>query len=75
MLQLDDRLHSLSPSRAYGDLMYLLQDIVALLEDQLRPLVEAESSVLVDIIYRAHLLFAASSENRTIAANGGFIAR
>lgn len=29
-----------------------LQDIVSLLEDQLKPLVEAEQSLLVDILYR-----------------------
>lgn len=34
-----------------------LQDIVALLEEQLRPLVQAELGVLVDILYRPHLLF------------------
>ena len=29
-----------------------LQDIVSVLEDHLKPLVEAELSVLVDILYR-----------------------
>lgn len=46
---------------------------MALLEDQLRPLVEAESSLLVDIMYHPHLLFAPESENRKRASNGGFI--
>lgn len=46
---------------------------MALLEDQLRPLVEAESSLLVDILYHPHLLFAVDSENRAKANNGGFI--
>ena len=45
---------------------------MALLEDQLRPLVDAESSLLVDILYHPHLLFAPDSENRTRAADGGF---
>ena len=34
-----------------------LQDIVSVLEDHLKPLVEAELSVLVDILYRPELLF------------------
>lgn len=34
-----------------------LQDIVLVLEDQLRPLVQAELSLLVDILYRPELLF------------------
>lgn len=34
-----------------------LQDIVLVLEDQLRPLVLAELSLLVDILYRPELLF------------------
>ena len=46
---------------------------MALLEDQLRPLVEAESSLLVDIMYHPHLLFAPESENRKRASNGGFV--
>ncbi|VVC34830.1 Hypothetical protein CINCED_3A015582 [Cinara cedri] len=36
-----------------------LQDIVLVLEDQLRPLVQAELSLLVDILYRPELLFPA----------------
>ena len=50
-----------------------LQDIVALLEEQLRPLVQAESSVLVDILYRPEMLFPASSESRSRCESGGFI--
>jgi len=34
-----------------------LQDIVSLLEEQLKPLVQAELSLLVDILYRPALLF------------------
>lgn len=34
-----------------------LQDIILVLEDQLRPLVQAELSLLVDILYRPELLF------------------
>jgi len=36
-----------------------LQDIILVLEDQLRPLVQAELSLLVDILYRPELLFPA----------------
>ena len=36
---------------------------------------DAESSVLVDIMYRPQLLFPPSSENRAKAAGGGFISK
>ncbi|XP_065058274.1 inositol 1,4,5-trisphosphate receptor type 1-like isoform X2 [Rhopilema esculentum] len=62
-------------SKDYRNIIEGLQDIVALLEDQLRPLVEAESSVLVDVIYRAHMLFPHSSDNRKKAIDGGFISK
>lgn len=52
-----------------------LQDIVTLLEDQLKPLVEAELSLLVDILYRSQLLFPIGTESRKICENGGFIRR
>lgn len=52
-----------------------LQDIVTLLEDQLKPLVEAELSLLVDILYRSELLFPTGTESRKVCENGGFIRR
>lgn len=52
-----------------------LQDIVTLLEDQLKPLVEAELSLLVDILYRSELLFPIGTESRKVCENGGFIRR
>lgn len=52
-----------------------LQDIVSLLEDQLKPLVEAELSLLVDILYRSELLFPAGTESRKKCESGGFIRR
>lgn len=52
-----------------------LQDIVTLLEDQMKPLVEAEQSLLVDILYRSELLFPVGTESRKICENGGFIRR
>ncbi|XP_032593574.1 inositol 1,4,5-trisphosphate receptor isoform X2 [Drosophila grimshawi] len=50
-----------------------LQDIVSLLEDQLKPVVEAELSLLVDILYRSELLFPAGTDARKRCESGGFI--
>ncbi|XP_017847479.1 inositol 1,4,5-trisphosphate receptor isoform X2 [Drosophila busckii] len=50
-----------------------LQDIVSLLEDQLKPVVEAELSLLVDILYRSELLFPAGTDSRKRCESGGFI--
>lgn len=52
-----------------------LQDILELLYNQLKPLVEAELSLLVDILYRSELLFPEGSDSRRICENGGFIRR
>lgn len=52
-----------------------LQDIVSLLEDQLKPLVEAELSLLVDILYRSELLFPFGTESRKRCESGGFITK
>lgn len=52
-----------------------LQDIVLLLEDQLKPLVQAELSMLVDILYSPELLFPSGTEARKRCENGGFIRR
>ncbi|XP_050529247.1 inositol 1,4,5-trisphosphate receptor [Daktulosphaira vitifoliae] len=52
-----------------------LQDIVLLLEDQLKPLVQAELSLLVDILYRPELLFPVGTEARIRCESGGFIHR
>lgn len=52
-----------------------LQDIVSLLEDQLKPLIEAELSLLVDILYRSELLFPLGTESRKHCEIGGFIRR
>ena len=40
-----------------------LQDIVSVLEDHLKPLVQAEMSVLVDTLYRPELLFPGIASN------------
>ncbi len=50
-----------------------LQDIVSVLEDHLKPLVEAELSVLVDILYRPEMLFPTGTDAKRKCENGGFI--
>ena len=52
-----------------------LQDIVLLLEEQLKPLVQSELSLLVDILYRPELLFPSGTEAKKRCENGGFIRR
>ena len=52
-----------------------LQDIVSVLEDHLKPLVQAERSVLVDTLYRPEMLFPKGTEARRKCENGGFIRR
>lgn len=52
-----------------------LQDIVSLLEEQLKPLVQSELSLLVDILYRPELLFPVGTEPRRRCESGGFIRR
>ncbi len=52
-----------------------LQDIVVLLEAQLHPLVQAEYSVIVDVLYRPEHLFLPGTEARRKCDNGGFIQR
>lgn len=50
-----------------------LQDIVSLLEDQLKPLVQSELSLLVDVLYHPELLFPTGTESRKKCESGGFI--
>ncbi|XP_028159204.1 inositol 1,4,5-trisphosphate receptor, partial [Ostrinia furnacalis] len=52
-----------------------LQEIVALLEEQLRPLLQAELSLLVDILYKPHLLFTSPGDVAQPDASGIFISR
>ena len=52
-----------------------LQDIVVLLEAQLFPLVQAEYSVIVDVLYRPEHLFPSGTESRKKCDSGGFIRR
>ena len=55
--------------------LYLFQGIVGLLEDQLAPLVQAELSVLVDVLHQPDLLFRSGTEERKKCESGGFISR
>ncbi|CAG9569915.1 unnamed protein product [Danaus chrysippus] len=52
-----------------------LQEIVALLEEQLRPLLQAEQSLLVDILYKPHRLFTSPGELTHPDTSGIFISR
>ena len=56
-------------------LVICLQDIVATLEEQMCPLVQAELSVLVDVLHRPELLFPPGTEARKKCETGGFISR
>ncbi|XP_045110773.1 inositol 1,4,5-trisphosphate receptor-like isoform X11 [Portunus trituberculatus] len=49
--------------------------VVSVLESELQPLVAAELSVLVDILYQPHRLFRPDSEASIKCKNGGFISR
>ncbi|CAB3997892.1 inositol 1,4,5-trisphosphate receptor-like [Paramuricea clavata] len=62
-------------SKDYRNIIEGLQDIVCLLEEQLRPLIQAEESVLVDILYKPELMFPPKSECRSKSEKGGFISR
>ncbi|XP_043108474.1 inositol 1,4,5-trisphosphate receptor type 1 [Puntigrus tetrazona] len=50
-------------------------DIVSALEDRLRPLVQAELSVLVDVLHRPELLFPENTDARRKCESGGFISK
>lgn len=45
------------------------------LEDRLRPLVQAELSVLVDVLHRPELLFPENTDARRKCESGGFISK
>ena len=65
--------HSANLMRLDRSIIEGLQDIVSLLEDQLKPVVEAELSLLVDILYRSELLFPVGTDARRRCESGGFI--
>ncbi|XP_078517788.1 inositol 1,4,5-trisphosphate-gated calcium channel ITPR1 [Lissotriton helveticus] len=65
----------LAASRDYRNIIERLQDIVSALEDRLRPLVQAELSVLVDVLHRPELLFPEHTDSRRKCESGGFICK
>ncbi|XP_049327889.1 inositol 1,4,5-trisphosphate receptor type 1 isoform X4 [Astyanax mexicanus] len=66
---------TLTTSKDYRNIIERLQDIVSALEDRLRPLVQAELSVLVDVLHRPELLFPENTDARTKCESGGFISK
>uniref|UniRef100_A0A4W5QKQ5 Inositol 1,4,5-trisphosphate receptor n=1 Tax=Hucho hucho TaxID=62062 RepID=A0A4W5QKQ5_9TELE len=62
-------------SVSYRNIIERLQDIVSALEDRLRPLVQAELSVLVDVLHRPELLFPENTDARSKCESGGFISK
>ncbi|GAB1291128.1 Inositol 1,4,5-trisphosphate receptor type 1 [Apodemus speciosus] len=54
---------------------HAIRDIVSALEDRLRPLVQAELSVLVDVLHRPELLFPENTDARRKCESGGFICK
>ncbi|XP_048878385.1 inositol 1,4,5-trisphosphate receptor type 1 isoform X4 [Brienomyrus brachyistius] len=66
---------TLTTSRDYRNIIERLQDIVSALEDRLRPLVQAELSVLVDVLHRPELLFPENTDARKKCESGGFICK
>lgn len=62
-----------STSSSHNFIIEAFQDIVSLLQDQLKPLVLAEQSVLVDIFYKPETLFTLDSFARKSCENGVFI--
>uniref|UniRef100_A0A096LTL1 Inositol 1,4,5-trisphosphate receptor n=1 Tax=Poecilia formosa TaxID=48698 RepID=A0A096LTL1_POEFO len=66
---------SLCASKDYRNIIEKLQDIVSALEDRLRPLVQAELSVLVDVLHRPELLFPENTDARKKCESGGFISK
>ncbi|KAJ7999043.1 hypothetical protein DPEC_G00211300 [Dallia pectoralis] len=62
-------------SISYRNIIERLQDIVSALEDRLRPLVQAELSVLVDVLHRPELLFPENTDARRKCESGGFISK
>ncbi|XP_047662988.1 inositol 1,4,5-trisphosphate receptor type 1 isoform X4 [Tachysurus fulvidraco] len=66
---------TIGTSKDYRNIIERLQDIVSALEDRLRPLVQAELSVLVDVLHRPELLFPENTEARKKCESGGFISK
>uniref|UniRef100_A0A8C9YMZ2 Inositol 1,4,5-trisphosphate receptor n=1 Tax=Sander lucioperca TaxID=283035 RepID=A0A8C9YMZ2_SANLU len=59
----------------YKNIIEKLQDIITTLEERLKPLVNAELSVLVDVLHQPELLFLEGSDTRQRCESGGFISK
>ncbi|KAJ8386368.1 hypothetical protein AAFF_G00170730 [Aldrovandia affinis] len=70
-------LHRTSPNNPwdYKNIIEKLQDIINTLEERLKPLVNAELSVLVDVLQRPELLFLEGTDARSRCESGGFISK
>ncbi|XP_067449609.1 inositol 1,4,5-trisphosphate receptor type 3 [Thunnus thynnus] len=67
----------LAPSNPwdYKNIIEKLQDIINTLEERLKPLVNAELSVLVDVLHQPELLFLEGTDARQRCESGGFISK
>uniref|UniRef100_A0A669AYM2 Inositol 1,4,5-trisphosphate receptor n=1 Tax=Oreochromis niloticus TaxID=8128 RepID=A0A669AYM2_ORENI len=59
----------------YKNIIEKLQDIINTLEERLKPLVNAELSVLVDVLHQPELLFPEGTDVRQRCESGGFISK
>uniref|UniRef100_A0A8C2JX19 Inositol 1,4,5-trisphosphate receptor n=1 Tax=Cyprinus carpio TaxID=7962 RepID=A0A8C2JX19_CYPCA len=59
----------------YKNIIEKLQDIINTLEDRVMPLVNAELSVLVDVLHQPELLFLEGTDARSRCESGGFISK
>ncbi|XP_037698366.1 inositol 1,4,5-trisphosphate receptor type 3 [Choloepus didactylus] len=59
----------------YKNIIEKLQDIITALEERLQPLVQAELSVLVDVLHWPELLFLEGSEAYQRCESGGFLSK
>ncbi|KAF7210487.1 transcript variant X2 [Nothobranchius furzeri] len=59
----------------YKNIIEKLQDIINTLEERLKPLVNAELSVLVDVLHQPELLFQEGTDVRQRCESGGFISK
>ncbi|XP_055788466.1 inositol 1,4,5-trisphosphate receptor type 3-like isoform X3 [Salvelinus fontinalis] len=59
----------------YKNIIEKLQDIIGTLEQRLKPLLNAELSVLVDVLQQPELLFLEGTDARQRCESGGFISK
>uniref|UniRef100_A0A8C3RL92 Inositol 1,4,5-trisphosphate receptor n=1 Tax=Chelydra serpentina TaxID=8475 RepID=A0A8C3RL92_CHESE len=59
----------------YKNIIEKLQDIINALEERFKPLVEAEVSVLVDVLHRPELLFMEGTDAYQRCESGGFLSK